>query len=161
MNSIVQNLNLPCLYYKRGLSNLPITLPGVKLLPRRALHPDELTLWVDWLREELVRSDVVARDQSPQGVGKVPLLLTQGPRQTHVTTSHNSASIRVEISEKDIQFCVILDTSCKTPKWPQTKWYTRKNTIFWQVFNTLSYDVIRFVASVSLKNHWIEASDWL
>ena len=24
-----------------------------------------------------------------------------------------------------------LITSCKTPKWPQTKWYTRKDAIFW------------------------------
>ena len=29
------------------------------------------------------------------------------------------------------------------------------------VFHTLSHGVLRFVASVSFKNHWIEASDWL
>ena len=29
------------------------------------------------------------------------------------------------------------------------------------VFNTLSHDVLHFVASGSFKNHWIEASDWL
>ena len=26
-------------------------------------------------------------------------------------------------------------TSCTTPKWPQTKWYTRKDTIFWHSFS--------------------------
>ena len=28
----------------------------------------------------------------------------------------------------------IFHTSFKTPKWPQTKWYTRKDTIFWNSF---------------------------
>ena len=29
------------------------------------------------------------------------------------------------------------------------------------VLHTLTHGVLRFVASVSFKNHWIEASDWL
>ena len=39
---------------------------------------------------------------------------------------------------------------------------THKKTPFsGTVFQSLSHGVLRFVASVSFKNHWIEASDWL
>ena len=39
-------------------------------------------------------------------------------------------------------------TSCKTPKWPESKWYTRKDTFFGHSFPYPS----RFVAGVNLKN---------
>ena len=41
------------------------------------------------------------------------------------------------------------DTSCKTPKWPQSKWYTKKIPFSGTVFRTLSLSVLFFVASDS------------
>jgi len=50
-------------------------------------------------------------------------------------------------------------TSCKTHKWPQTKWYTKKTPFCGTGFHTLSHGELRFVASVSFRNHWM--APWL
>ena len=52
-------------------------------------------------------------------------------------------------------------TSFKTPKWPQTKWYTKKTPFSGTVFNTLSHGVVHFVASGSSENHLLTSWDFL